>query len=70
MTAAQRRREFQEAVKIDDFLREQAADHTATAPGPPRPEGGGEVEAGTGTPPGPEPSPLVGHLASKLKSRR
>jgi len=58
MTPAQRRREFQEAMEIDDLLREQAANQAATAPGPRRPEGGGEVppEAGTSTPPGPEPS--------------
>jgi hypothetical protein len=62
MTPAQRRRELQEAMEIDDFLlREQAADHAATAP-PPRPEGGEEVapEAGTSTPPRPEPCPIGG----------
>jgi hypothetical protein len=61
MTAAQRRAEFQEAMEID-FLREQAADQVATAPGPLRPDGGREVppEAGTSTPPGPEPSPTGG----------
>jgi hypothetical protein len=62
MTPAQRRREFQEAMEIDNFLREQAADQAATAPGPPRSEGGGEVppEGGTSTPAGPEPAPTGG----------
>jgi hypothetical protein len=62
MTPAQRRREFQEAMEIDDFLPEQAADQAATAPGPPTPDGGGEMapEAGTTPPPGPEPSPTGG----------
>jgi hypothetical protein len=72
MTPAQRRREFQEATEIDDFLlREQAADHAATAP-PPRPEGGEEVAPRRVPVPHPAPSrpPLVGHRQSRLRSRR
>jgi hypothetical protein len=62
MTPAQRRREFQEAMEIDDFLREQPADEAATSPGQPRPEAARQVppEAGTSTPPGPEPPPTGG----------
>jgi hypothetical protein len=60
MTPAQRRREFQEAMEIDDSLREQGADHAATAPAPPKPETRGEPppeSGGSATPRGPNPSP-------------
>jgi|ERR1700730_752205 len=62
MTPAQRRREFQEAVETDDFLRKQAADQPATAPAPSTDEAGEEVppERGSATPGGPEPSPSAG----------
>ncbi len=62
MTPAQQRREFQEAVETDDFLREQAANQASTAPALPKPEGGGEgpPSGGTSPPPGPEPSPTCG----------
>ena len=43
MAPAQRRRELQEAVETDDFLREQATDDVITAPAPPKPETAREV---------------------------
>jgi len=62
MTPVQRRREFEEAMEIDDFLREQSAREAAAAPGLPRPEGGGQgpAEGAPGTPPEGPKSPTGG----------
>src|SRR6266403_2111277 len=59
MTPAQRRREFQEAMEIDDFPREQSAKEPAAAPGLLKPEGGdqGPAEGAPGTPPEAPKSP-------------
>src|SRR5258708_35904312 len=75
MTPAQQRREFQEAVETDDFLREQAANQASTAPALPKPEGGGEGPPSGGPVPHPAPSrpPLVGERfppPSKPRSMR